>query len=525
MRATSQTLTQQKFELLHERLRTFFSIYSFKISLFLIFNLIINYLQNNCTKIITSINGTFCRLTDASMEKTLLWEAFASLTAAEVREFDKFVRSPFFNTRPQLVVLAEKLGNARLQGLVPAAVSTAADRLAHSALLTLLEKYLIYKEKFEDADRGKIRLAAAYRKRNLPKHFQITLREARSSREKRPWRHAEYYHDLNLIEWEQYKFDTSAHRTEFLNLQATSDRMDHAFVARKLRLACLAASHQAVYKTEYNIGLMDGVLQYVGAENLDEIPAIGLYFHCFQFLTAPFEAGEQHFARFREMLQESANSFPDEELRPLYLLAINFGIKKLNESRPGWLRITFDLYKSALELHLLEENDQISRFAFNNIVAIALRVQELDWAENFIGHYRPKLERQWRDATASLNLARVAYARKDYKTALLHLQRSDYKDLINNLIAKTLQLKIYYETDEFDLLSSHLASMKNFIRRHTAIGYHRTNYSRLVYYTEQLTMLNFNSPKAVNTLREKVQQEKTLTEKEWLLGCLGGSAT
>jgi hypothetical protein len=310
-------------------------------------------------------------------------------------------------------------------------------------------------------------------------------------------------------------------RTESLNIQATSDRMDHAFVARKMRLACLAVSHQAVYKADYVIGLLPETLAHIGNTELAEIPAIGLYFHCYHFLTDPFELGEQHFSRFRTMLEENAASFPVEELRTLYLLAINFGIKKLNESREGWLRITLDLYKSALELDLLLENNEISRFAFNNIAAIALRVGELDWAEDFIQSYRAKLERQWREATASLNLARVAYARKDYRTALVNLQRSDYKDLINNLIAKTLQLKIYYETDEFDLLGSHLASMKNFIRRHTAIGYHRTNYSRLVHYTQQMMMLNFNNAQAVAELRTKVEAEKILTEKEWFLEMLG----
>lgn len=455
------------------------------------------------------------------MEKSLLWEAYTSLTPAEAREFDKFVRSPFFNTRPQLVELLEQLSRHREQETRPALKgASVTQRLAHSALLVLLEKYLVFKEKFADAERGKIRLAAAYRKRKLGKHFQIALREARQSLERQPWRHAEYFHNHHLIEWEQYQYDTTEHRTESLNIQATSDLMDQAFIARKLRLACLAVSHQAVYKAEYNLGLLEEILQYVSGSELKDTPAIGLYFHCYRFLTAPFEAGEGHFNRFRDMLAENSGSFPSDELRALYLLAINFGIKKLNEAREGWLRVTFDLYKSALELDLLLENNLISRFAFNNIVAIALRVEELDWAEQFILQYKPKLERQWRDATASLNLARVAYARKDYKTALLNLQRSDYKDLINNLIAKTLQLKIYYETEEFDLLASHLGSMKNFIRRHTAIGYHRTNYTHLVEYTQRMMNLNFNDSKAVAELREKVLQEKVLTEKEWFLEML-----
>lgn len=457
------------------------------------------------------------------MEKTLLWEAFSALTSAEVREFGKFVRSPFFNTRNQLIEWFDFLAECRAKSLTPAQapahLGTGVEaRLSHSSLLALLEAFLIYKENSGDEARDKISLASAYRKRQLPRHFQISLREARQEREHQPWRHADYFEDLNHIEWEQYQYDTAQKRTESLNIQATSDLMDTAFIARKLRLACLAVSHQAVYKTDYYIGLLEAVL--AEAKRRSDTPAVGLYFHCYHFLTDTRETGESHFHFFREMLGASAGMFPKEELRTLYLLAINFGIKKTNEARTGWLQTTLELYKAALELDLLLENEQISRFAFNNIVAIAVRAGEADWAGQFIHEYRLKLERNWREATASLNLARVAYARKDYAGALQHLQRSDYKDTIHNMVAKIYQLKIYYETDEFDLLNSHLASLKNYIRRHTAIGYHRNNYTRIVHYTEQLMALQFNDSQAVAALREKIEAEPVLTEKEWFLEML-----
>ena len=468
------------------------------------------------------------------MEKTLLWEAFAALSAAEIREFGKFVRSPFFNARQQPIQLFDYLDACRRAGRLPTDAEASVvlnkveagvkARQANSSLLTLLEKYLAYNEKFQDEGRAKIRLAAAYRKRNLGKHFNITLREARQSREEQPWRHADYFHDLNLVEWERYQFDTLTRRTEVLNLQATSDLMDTAFVARKLRLACLVVAHQTVFKSEYQIGLLDAVLEHAehGAEpsGLLDIPAVGLYYFCYKFQTDQLQA-ERHFDQFRAMLATHAEVFPPDELRTLYLLAINFGIKKINQSAEGWLRATLDLYQGALARKLLVENGQISRFAFNNIIAIALKLGELNWVEHFILEHKNLLERQWREATASLGLARVAYARKDFKTALLNLQRSDYKDLINNLTAKTLQLKIFYETGEFDLLENHLKSMKSHIKRHTSIGYHRTNYGLIVAYTQQMMGLDFKKSEAVEALRAAISGAEILTEKAWFLEMLG----
>lgn len=463
------------------------------------------------------------------MEKSLLWEAFSALNASERREFAQFVRSPFFNTRRQPVLLSDYLENCRQKGVIPKEPEIAAllgkpsgdvkIRQENSSLLGLLEYYLAFQEKFESGVPDKTSIAAAYRKRNLGKHFGITLREATQDCEAQPWRHAAYYEELHSIEWERYQFDTLNLRTESFNLQATSDFMDTAFAARKLRLACLAASHQTVYRAEYQIELLDAVLLHVEKKALLETAALGLYYHCYRFQTEPANA-ERHFERFRLLLNTHAGEFPPQELRTLYLLAINFGIKKINQAAEGWLRATLDLYQGALNRQILIENGHISRFAFNNIIAIALRVGETDWAGQFILDYKNLLERHWREATASLGLARVAYARRDYRSALLNLQRSDYKDQINNLTAKTLQLKIFYETGEFDLLENHLNGMKNYIKRHTSIGYHRTNYGHIVSYTQQLMALDFRKKEAVEALKKAITSEEILTEKEWLLEML-----
>jgi hypothetical protein len=459
------------------------------------------------------------------MEKTLLYEALLTLSTTERRHFAKFVQSPFFNQKAAAVALFVYLLHHLEQKTLPQAQEAfkaafpnlafddAKLRLLNSHLLALLEHFWMYQAHFAVPEQTKIQLASEYRKRNLPKHFQIALREARAARVAQPWRDAHYFDDLYYMEWEQYQFDAASRRTDVLNLQETSDQMDRAFLIKKLRLACLALSHQAVYKTEYHIGLSAPVLALAATQL--EFPAIGLYYHCHCFLsdTAPLT----HFTQFTAMLLVHSAVLPADELRTLHLLAINFGIKRINQSQEDWLDLTFNLYKSALERDLLLENNLLSRFAFNNIVAIALRVGALQWASAFITQFKPRLERQFREATADLNLARVAYARKDFGAAIQHLQRADYKDMMNNLTAKTLQLKIYYETEAFDLLESHLASMKTFIRRHTAIGYHRTNYSKIVYYTQQLMQLLPRNTVEIAALRTKIQEEPVLTEKVWLL--------
>jgi hypothetical protein len=463
------------------------------------------------------------------METSLLWQTFTRLTALERKHLGQWLASPFFCRRAAPLRLYEYLEHALQAGTPPAPDaalerlesadrSTGALRLVMSELLGQIEHFLVYREKFGLPD-FKTHLAGAYRKRGLEKHFQQSLREARLALDRLPHRHAEYFEAQVAIEYELYQHLTTGRRTEALNLQALSDRTDTAYLARKLRQVCFALTHQAVYRTEYDFGLLPDLLAYVQrTPALLAVPAIALYYYCHAFLTRPDD--EAAFQRFKALLFVHTAELPEAEQRNLHLFAINYCIKKINQREAAYFREAFDLYRSALSGGLLLENGALSPFAYNNIVASALKVHEAAWAERFIHDYAPFLEKKHRTSTFHLNLARVAYGRRQYRDALLHLQQADYKDLINNLIAKTLVLKIHFETDEFDALDAHLQNMQAYLRRQRDIGYHKTNYLNIVRYTRLLMQLPPGDFKERQSLRQRIEEEPELTEQEWLVEML-----
>ena len=62
------------------------------------------------------------------------------------------------------------------------------------------------------------------------------------------------------------------------NLQKVSDTLDTAYLTLKLRQTCLSLSHQAVYKTDYQFGLLPALLAHIESQNLLDIPAIAVYY-------------------------------------------------------------------------------------------------------------------------------------------------------------------------------------------------------------------------------------------------------
>ncbi|MEM9918751.1 MAG: hypothetical protein AAF990_11680, partial [Bacteroidota bacterium] len=268
-------------------------------------------------------------------------------------------------------------------------------------------------------------------------------------------------------------------------------------------------------RADHELGMFKEILSYIDQKGLTENPTVDTYLNCYRALTNPER--EDYFFRFRNLLVQNADRFSLDELRNLYLLAINFCIRRLNEGHKTFAREGLDLYKNALQSEVLFLNGILSRFTFQNIVAMGLKVEEFSWVESFIKHYQNHLEEEHKQSTYAFNMAMLAYGRKNLDEALSLLQLADYKDLLMNLSAKTLAAKIYYELEENMLLDSHLQTMLVFIRRKKVIGYHRKNYLNFIKYLNKLIKVSpFQKSKYID-LEKAIAAESILTEKEWLL--------
>lgn len=162
----------------------------------------------------------------------------------------------------------------------------------------------------------------------------------------------------------------------------------------------------------------------------------------------------------------------------------------------------------------------MSRYTYQNAATIGLVMHELEWVEGFVHEYRPALKEEHRESLFSFNLARLEYQRRDLGKALILLQKAEYKDLMLSLAAKTLQLKIFYELQEFDLLESHLQAIRAFIRRKKVMGYHRENYLNTVHFTQKLLEINVLDKEERAVLRREIEETKAVAEKEWLLAVM-----
>ncbi len=462
------------------------------------------------------------------MQNSRLIKVISHLSKYDKRALKKFLRSPYFNQRQDVIVLFEEISIV-LQRKNPIwnpteiykivypgkAYQQQQLRLVMSYLLQLIEQYLFIQEVEKDKGQAKLLIARAYQNRNLPTQRHRNIKDGIQLIEKKDLRNAQWYQQVFQLQLEQLQLEASNTPTDTLNRQQLSDTLDISFLISKLRLTILLLSHQAVYKSNYEIHLLEEIILFLKGHDYLKIPAIAIYYHSY-FIVSDQEKGK-HFTVLKQLLLSHGDIFATREIGDLYLLAINHCIKQINKGNDQYYSEALELYRKGLEKKYLLVNQILSRFTYHNIVKAGIKTENYDWVEFFINHYKNNLERKFRESSVSFSLGQLEYSRKNYNAALLLLQKANYRDLLLNLASKATLLKIYYETKEFDLLESHLEAMKNFIRRKRVIGYHQTNYLNIVKYTSKLLSTNQFDTEEKNLLRKTIEATEPLTEKDWLL--------
>ena len=464
------------------------------------------------------------------MKSSKIFHLLKSLSTNEITQLRHFLNNPMFNKRADVVAAlafltdenSRPFGKEQLFKAVYAgkAFNEKELHLLSSRLFKLVENFLSTQNMLSDPVLKKIHLAKAYRKLKQPKNFQVAIRDAKKLIEKQPLQNATTLHQLVALEDEYYDYIASPKRQETTNLQTWSDTFDAYIIASKLKQACLHLSRKTINQEEYKIGLLEEVLNHIQLHPKTlELPAVAVHYYCYRAITEG--DNEAHFTRLREAIHSYSHHFFAGEIRDIYLLAINFCIRRANVGEPRYVKETFELYKNSLEEGFLLEDGVIPESTFSNIVSLALRLKEYEWTEWFINNFENNLKRETKTSIVHFNLAKLRYQQNNLTESLRHLSTINTKASFLMLGAKVMQLKIYYQLGELNALDSLMENLRIYVQRRKELGYRKKNYDNILYFLRKLLELPTYSKKMVGQLRAEIESAEILTEKEWFLGQLG----
>lgn len=451
-----------------------------------------------------------------------------TFSAKELKSLEKFIASPFFNENESIQTLfafllqfAPTFESEQLTSEQAFAYIFPKQRFNDrsitkllSKLYKLVEQFIIYTTGEANPVSTQIELLRFFNARQLPRFFESQLKELRRWQAKSPNQDERYYANRLLIEREQSAYEGNADdRTGDVNFQATNTALDVYYLINKLTLLCQMLNRQRSVNIDYDLALMDELLAFLDNSPYRDIPAIALWHNALLLLKHPKQVA--HYQSLKKLLSEQATHFGKEEVRALYTMLEN-GSKQVMDNTSLYYQEVFDLYNIQLKNGILYQNGLLLPPIFKNMVTVALKLQKYDWAADFIHFHKDKIAPPYQEDAYGYNLANLHFHQKKYAQALGLLHQIEYKDAFTQLGVRRMQLMIYYDLDEMNLLDSAINAFRVFIHRHKKIAKaHKTAHKNFVNGIGKLMRLPPKDRSKVKKLGMELQAMTLLPEREW----------
>lgn len=436
----------------------------------------------------------------------------------EQKAFLVFLRSPYFNRQPRLLELArdvlqqspesapdpEALHASLFGAETPLAKQALYD--AFSQLTKLLDRFLAL-QVFE-ADRAvqqRCLLEALARKKE-EKAYQRQWDKASSALESHPYRDLTYYERQYELQRHASNFEAALQRrTQDLRLYDTVRYLDQYYWTARLKYSCELLNRSNILNQpapQELIAPLENGLTTLPAIYL-ACPAIHAYVLIFRALQAP--EMEAHYLTWIAWLETNSHQFSPREAADMYNYAQNYCVRRINQGDSGYLGRLFHLFDQLLAKDLVLEQGYMDHRKLKNMVTVGIRLRAFEWVDTFLHNYREKLLPAYRQDAYLFNLASLRFAQAEHSDSLALLQQIEFSDVFYDLSARSLMIKIYYETDEDAALEFLLDTFRMYLQRNRSIsGLQRRVHLNLLRFTRKLHRLRMRK----GTLAPPVFQER-----------------
>jgi len=226
------------------------------------------------------------------MHKSKLISTLRTLNNKEIKRFESYIFSPFFNkienvnklfdiikkyhpTYPENNVKKEVI----FKKLFPKEqLDEQKLRYVMSDLTRLLEDFLSYEEYNKNDIYKKHLLLNSYDERGLDKYFLSTLDELRGEQIGQPYRDVNFYFNQHLIEANAYEHSLAT-KPRFISssLQEAVDNLDYYYLSNRLRYSCAILGREMLLQEKFNNVFLDQIFEFLSKSNLDHVPSVSIY--------------------------------------------------------------------------------------------------------------------------------------------------------------------------------------------------------------------------------------------------------
>lgn len=167
----------------------------------------------------------------------------------------------------------------------------------------------------------------------------------------------------------------------------------------------------------------------------------------------------------RKAFFEHLDHLPFQERNQILRYLINIGIERYKNGEIELLKEIYALYQFGIKSEVLLFTNDFSSNTFINILDISTMMGDIAFAESAFKSLLEKTVPEEQECNQFLGQAFIAFAKKDYKTALIQLQKTPLINIFVKIKVQELKLRICYETHDMEELFDSIQKFKGMMKR------------------------------------------------------------
>ena len=262
---------------------------------------------------------------------------------------------------------------------------------------------------------------------------------------------------------------------------------------------------------------MESVIRYARDNNYEDSDIMEMLY-C-SIMSVIKMKDDKYFLRLKELFEKNIEKFSDNEKLSMITTLSNYCTLRGNEGETKYREYLFQLNNLELKVGYSNNSKHPSKIQFIQILRNALTINQTGWALEYINEYSQRLKPSYHIPMNALALPFLILKLITYDSVLENLKDVKFIDARDKMYVKSLYLRTYFETREFEQLMYQVDSAKHFISSTVSLSEKtRVNFLRFLNYLTNLTnAIEKNDRVEIDIIRKKLTGDPELPFGEWLL--------
>lgn len=229
---------------------------------------------------------------------------------------------------------------------------------------------------------------------------------------------------------------------------------------------------------------------------------------------------EVSYRKLKDLLKQNENYLNGVHKYNQYILLSKFCLKQIDKFNDKYIQEYLEITGRVLSEKLFLANSSfLDNIIVRNIIYLSVLQEQFDKAENFIRSYSKHFNPEKKEELTGYSRSLIYFAKKEFEKSLECIARLNFDETFLRFDIRILKIKLFYELNYIDSLFSEIDSFKHFLLKNKlSLKNYYTGGRAFVKYLSGIIRLKENQNKDdLEVLKNNLKKEINILQKEWLL--------